>query len=47
VDRQIRAPLGGAMAAGMIYQDLPHQARGHRQKMQPILGIERPLVDQS
>jgi hypothetical protein len=40
------AALGGTMAARVVHQNLPHQARGHGEKMCPVLSIKRTLVNQ-
>src|SRR5215510_1239723 len=39
--------LGGSATAGMVDEDLPHQARCHGQKVGPVLRVEGPLVQQA
>ena len=46
IDFAIGSTFGGAMTARVVHQNLPHQARGHRQKMGTIFGVKGPLVEQ-
>ena len=46
IDFAIGTALGGAMTARVVHQNLPHQARGHRQKMGAIFGVKGSLVEQ-
>src|SRR5260370_29150468 len=46
LDDAFRTPLGGPGGRRAVHQYLPHQARGHGEKMCPVVSIKRTLVNQ-